>query len=676
MPARWLTAALAALLLGPVATARADVPVVELDGVVHAVSAAHVVQAIDRADAAGAPLVVIRMDTPGGLDSSMRQIVDRMLNCRTPVAVFVGPSGARAASAGFIIAVAADVAAMAPGTNIGAAHPVAGIGQMDEVMSKKVTSDAAAYIRSKAERRGRNVEMAEKAVVESKSFTEKEALELKLIDLVAKDVPDLLAQLEGREVKRFDGTTATLSLAGQKTVDVRMDWRQAILSAIARPEILFLLLLGALAGLGAEISHPGLVFPGVLGALCLILFLFASQIIPVNWAGVLLVVLAIGLFIAEVKVTSYGLLTLGGLVAMILGAMMLVDSPLPELRVDPWSLAPFILAFAAFTIALVRLVLQAQRRRAQTGVEGLLGQRGLAEGDLDPEGWVIVQGERWRARAGERIAGRGGRRGSVGRGAPVAGPKGGVMVSPVAFVLGAFVFWLLLSVKVLNEYERGVIFRLGKVLPQPKGPGLIIVAWPIDRMVRVSLRTVVLDVPPQDVITRDNVTVKVNAVVYFRVMDPLKSVISVENYLYATSQEAQTTLRSILGQAHLDELLSERERLAVRLQEVIDLHTDPWGVKVTQVAVKAVDLPQEMQRAMAKQAESEREKRAKIIHASGELEASKQLAEAASELNSQPVSLHLRYLQTLVEIAAEKNSTIIFPVPVDWMKALMGERKG
>ena len=250
------------------------------------------------------------------------------------------------------------------------------------------------------------------------------------------------------------------------------------------------------------------------------------------------------------------------------------------------------------------------------------------------------------------------------------------MVSPAIFVLGAAVFWLLLSVKVLNEYERGVVFRLGKVLPQAKGPGLIVVAWPIDRMVRVSLRTVVLDVPPQDVITRDNVTVKVNAVVYFRVMDPLKAVISVENFLYATSQEAQTTLRSILGQAHLDELLSERERLALRLQEVIDEHTDPWGVKVTQVAVKGVDLPQEMQRAMAKQAESEREKRAKIIHASGELEASKQLSEAASALNAEPVSLHLRYLQTLVEIAAEKNSTIIFPGPVDWMKALLGERKG
>jgi regulator of protease activity HflC (stomatin/prohibitin superfamily) len=202
----------------------------------------------------------------------------------------------------------------------------------------------------------------------------------------------------------------------------------------------------------------------------------------------------------------------------------------------------------------------------------------------------------------------------------------------------------------------------------------VIVAWPIDRLVRISLRTVVLDVPPQDVITRDNVSVKVNAVVYFRVIDPVRAVVEVENYLYATSQEAQTTLRSILGGAHLDELLSERERLGLALQEVIDLHTDPWGVKVSQVAVKAVDLPHEMVRAMARQAESEREKRAKIIHASGELEASRQLTEAAEKMQEQPMALHLRYLQTLTDIAAEHNSTILFPVPIDWMRAFMEKR--
>ena len=379
--------------------ATAEIPVVSLNGVVHAISAAHVVTAIERADLAHAPLVVIQIDTPGGLDTSMRQIVDAMLNCRTPVAVFVGPSGARAASAGFIITLAADVAAMAPGTNIGAAHPVSGLGSMDEVMAKKVTSDAAAYIRSKAERRGRNVEMAEKAVVESRSFTEGEALELHLVDLVVGDVSLLVQKLDGREVKRFDGSVATLHLSGHALVPVEMDWRKRILSAVANPGILFLLLLGTIAGLGAEISHPGGLFPGILGALCLILFLFASQIIPVNWAGLLLIVLAVGLFAAEVKVASYGLLTVSGLVAMILGAMMLVDAPIPEMRLALSTLLPAALGMAAGTFTLVSMAVAAQRRRVTTGVEGMLGQQGLVEVALDPVGWVRVQGERWRAQA-------------------------------------------------------------------------------------------------------------------------------------------------------------------------------------------------------------------------------------------------------------------------------------
>jgi len=245
----------------------------------------------------------------------------------------------------------------------------------------------------------------------------------------------------------------------------------------------------------------------------------------------------------------------------------------------------------------------------------------------------------------------------------------------IGIALVLFLSWLVLSIKILREYERAVVFRLGNLRDRTLGPGLCLVIFPIDRMVRISLRTVVFDVPPQDVITRDNVSVKVNAVVYFRVMDPIKAVVQVEDYHYATSQEAQTTLRSILGQAVLDELLSERERLGTMLQEVIDRHTDPWGVKVSQVAVKAVDLPNEMQRAMAKQAESEREKRAKVIHASGELEASRQLTEAAETLSAVPVAIHLRYLQTLTEIAAEKNSTVVFPIPIDWLNAL-AERFG
>jgi regulator of protease activity HflC (stomatin/prohibitin superfamily) len=247
----------------------------------------------------------------------------------------------------------------------------------------------------------------------------------------------------------------------------------------------------------------------------------------------------------------------------------------------------------------------------------------------------------------------------------------GALESIPVFVLFVVAFWLFLSIKILNEYERAVVFRLGRLLPEPKGPGLTLIWVPIDKMVRVSLRTVVHDVPPQDVITRDNVSLKVNAVVYYRVIDPRRAVVEVEQFHYATSQLAQTTLRSVLGQVALDDLLSQRERLNTQLQDILDRHTEPWGVKVSAVEVKHVDLPPEMQRAMAKQAEAEREKRAKIIHASGEYEAAEQLGMAAEKISANPTTLQLRYLQTLTEIATEKNSTIIFPMPIDLFQGLI-----
>ncbi|HEY4575366.1 MAG TPA: slipin family protein [Thermoanaerobaculia bacterium] len=239
--------------------------------------------------------------------------------------------------------------------------------------------------------------------------------------------------------------------------------------------------------------------------------------------------------------------------------------------------------------------------------------------------------------------------------------------------IGVFLFmkW----VNVLKEYERAVTFWLGRLSPNPKGPGLVLIFWPFETMIKVSLQTVVLDVPPQDIITRDNVSVKVNAIVYFRVVDPGRAIVAVQNYLYATSQLAQTTLRSVLGQVDLDDLLTERDKLNAKLQETIDQHTDPWGIKVSMVEVKNVDLPPDMQRAMAKQAEAEREKRAKIIHAAGELEASVKLAEAVNIISANATTLQLRYLQTLTEISAEKNSTIIFPFPVEFMRAFMGDKK-
>ena len=236
-------------------------------------------------------------------------------------------------------------------------------------------------------------------------------------------------------------------------------------------------------------------------------------------------------------------------------------------------------------------------------------------------------------------------------------------------------FWVLNCIKILNEYERGVVFRLGRLLAKPKGPGLTFILFPIDRMVRMSLRTVALDVPPQDVITKDNVSIKVNAVIYFRVMDPNRAIVEVEDYMFATSQMAQTTLRSILGQVELDGLLSQREQLNQQLQSTIDKQTDPWGIKVSSVEIKHVDLPDEMRRAIARQAEAERLRRAKIIGAEAEFQAAEKLVEAARMMSAQPMSLQMRYLQTLTEVAAEKNSTILFPIPIDLLKPFIDKLK-
>ncbi len=249
----------------------------------------------------------------------------------------------------------------------------------------------------------------------------------------------------------------------------------------------------------------------------------------------------------------------------------------------------------------------------------------------------------------------------------------GLGFSPVIYLALLFAFYLITCVKILREYERGVIFRLGRALTKAKGPGVIFVFYPIDRLVRVSLRTIVMDVPPQDVITRDNVSVQVNAVTYFRIVDPNKAILQVENYLYAASQICQTTLRSVLGEVELDALLAERDQINHRLQQIIDRQTDPWGIKVSNVEVKHIDLPQEMKRAMARQAEAERERRAKVIAAEGEQQAATKLVEAASMMAAEPMALQLRYLQTLVEVTGEKSSTTIFPLPIDLIRPFLNK---
>jgi membrane-bound serine protease (ClpP class) len=376
----------------------------ELDGLIHPVSAEFLKSAISQADAAGASLFVITLRTPGGLVDSTRDINAAIIAARTPVAVFVGPSGGRAASAGFLITMAADIAAMAPGTHIGAAHPVSGNGEeIGEVMSKKMTSDIAGYARTLAAQRHRNVELVEKAVTESATYTEQEALAATppLIDLVVPSVPELLQKLDGRTIRRFDGREQTLHTAGAQVRTVAMTFAQRLLSALAHPQIAYLLLMLGTLGVTVELWSPGAILPGVAGGICLLLAFFAFQVLPVSVAGVLLILFGIVLLILEVKVTSFGLLAVGGLVSLFLGSMMLVDSPLPELQVGLRTILPVTIAIAAIILFLVRLAVQAQRTRPTTGTAGMLDETGVALSAIEPGGTgrVRTRGEIWTATA-------------------------------------------------------------------------------------------------------------------------------------------------------------------------------------------------------------------------------------------------------------------------------------
>jgi len=362
-----------------------------------------VVKVLQDAAGEGASCVVLQLDTPGGLDTAMRDIVQAILNSPVPVVVYVAPSGARAASAGVMITLASHVAAMAPGTNIGAAHPVGlGGGQMDETMLKKVENDAAAYSKSLAEQRGRNVEWAVKAVRESESVSAEKALELKIIDLVAENLSDLLEKLEGREVKTPFGLRK-IQVKNLPVREIEMGWRYRLLDALSNPNIAYILMVLGFYGIFFELSNPGVIFPGVFGAICLILAFFALQTLPVNYAGILLILLAVLLFIAEIKVTSYGVLTLGGIISMILGSLMLFESPEPYLRLSWYIILPTVLTTAALIVFGLSFALKAQLSRPTTGREGLVGLRGTALTDLDPEGKVFVHGEYWNARSEELV---------------------------------------------------------------------------------------------------------------------------------------------------------------------------------------------------------------------------------------------------------------------------------
>ena len=394
-----LVTLIAAMSVTGAGSAEGEVMILELEGPINPGTAMYVERGLKEAGERGAALAVIRLDTPGGLASSMRTIVKAILNSSVPVAVYVGPKGAEAASAGVMVTVAAHIAAMAPGTNIGAAHPVtAGGKDIEKTMSKKVVNDMAAYARGIAEEKGRNGEWVEKAIRESVSVTADEALEIKVVDLVAADVDELVRLVDGREIT-LAGRKVTLKTAGLKKTYYRPGFRDKVLKTISDPNIAYILMMIGLAGLYFELSHPGAIFPGVIGAISLILAFFAFQALPVNYAGLLLIVLAVIFFIAEVKVTSYGILSIGGLISLTIGSIMLFE----DVGVSLKLMLPTIVLVGGFFVTVAWLAYKAYRVSPRGGTEGLLGEVGKVEEPIDPEGLVFVHGEYWKARAAERL---------------------------------------------------------------------------------------------------------------------------------------------------------------------------------------------------------------------------------------------------------------------------------
>jgi membrane-bound serine protease (ClpP class) len=371
----------------------------EIKGAIGPVTLGYVERVVAQARRSGAECVIFSMDTPGGLDASMRDIIKEILSSPVPIVIFVSPSGGRAASAGAIISLAAHVVAMAPSTNIGAAHPVAiGQGQMDEEMAAKVTNDAAAYARSLAKDRGRDVEWAEKIVRESHSSTPEEALELGVIDIIADDLQDLVSRLDGRRV-RLGGAEKTISVAGARIEQVEPSFRERFLAKISDPNIAYLLMLLGIFGIFFELQNPGAIFPGVVGAIAILLAFYALQLLPINYAGIALILLAIVMFVLEIKIPSGGLLTVGGVVAMVIGSIMFVDSPQPFMRVSLSVIIPAVIATALFFLFVVGMGLKAQSRKVTTGAAGLMGAQGTAKTDIGESGSVFVHGEHWNARS-------------------------------------------------------------------------------------------------------------------------------------------------------------------------------------------------------------------------------------------------------------------------------------
>jgi membrane-bound serine protease (ClpP class) len=398
LPVLIFCAAALARAQSPPASSSPTIVQIDLGDVVHPVSAAYVKDGLNHARDIGARAVILRLNTPGGLVDSMRDIVEGILSSPVPVITWVGPNGARSASAGFFILLAGDIAVMAPGTNSGAAHPVSSTGQkIEDVMEKKIVSDASAYIRSYTAKRGRNASLAELGVTESRSFTAEEALKDNLIDAVISDVPGIIGRYDGKEIHRFDDRLVTLHLSGSSIQTFEMTARQKILSQVLDPNLALILALGGLLGIYLEITHPGFILPGVFGAISFILALFAFNMLPVNWAGAALILLAIVLFVLEGTVTSHGILALGGIIAMIAGGLMLVEGPIPQMRVRLSTTLFVTFPIAIITVLLVRLVYLSRKRKSVTGEEGMIGESGVAKTDIHVEGKVLVHGEYWNA---------------------------------------------------------------------------------------------------------------------------------------------------------------------------------------------------------------------------------------------------------------------------------------
>ena len=376
--------------------------VLKVDGVINPVSAEYIIGGIKEASFSKAELLIIQLDTPGGLDTSMRMIIKEMMASSVPIVVYVSPSGSRAASAGAFITIAAHIAAMSPGTNIGAAHPVNMGGNMDSEMSKKIENDASAYIISLAKKRGRNEVWAEKAVRKSVSISEDEAKKENIVDIITENLDTLLKDINGRKIE-VEGGVKIINTEGVKLKHIEMSLRQKILDTLSNPNIAYMLMLLGFYGLFFELSNPGAILPGIVGAISLILAFYSFQTLPVNYAGLLLILLGIILFILEIKVVSYGALSLGGIISLVLGSMMLIESPAPYMKISLYLILPAAAGTAAFFLFLVGAGIKAQRKKPTTGKEGLVGEAGVAQSDIKVEGKVFIHGELWDAYSSEEI---------------------------------------------------------------------------------------------------------------------------------------------------------------------------------------------------------------------------------------------------------------------------------